>query len=474
MKRAGRLERRASAAWFFACVLCVPCVAWVLCVTLDGDRAHAQSAAPTDEGFQFGGYGRVGISTDLEAARGKPHTVVSHGTRLEEPLYAEMDFRYRKRFGELRLLIHTTLGFLDEFFHFSGKWDARIAIRNMYAEAEGLWDNKLSLWIGSRMYRGDDIYLFDWWPLDNLNTIGGGAGLRLGDFQLKVHIGASRLSDPYQLQIVRVTRPDFGTEDLAFNDRMKLVTSLKAIYEWPKLTPTLGMKAILYNEVHYLPAGQLREANDAVRALPDDTGLVIGAQLGLWKNDGKSFANVFVRGATGLAAYGDLSVPFGLGTDRRAAGAREFLLGTSMNWELGSSLGLMAGAYLRYFRDSDPNANDRDDGWEFAVAVRPHFYIGKYFQQLFELSYQERRPNGLSAGSATYLRPGAFQFAIMPTLGVGPGSYTRPQFRLVYAISALNEGARDLYPQGDTRRGQTVQHFLGLMVEWWFQGSYRY
>ena len=25
------------------------------------------------------------------------------------------------------------------------------------------------------MYRGDDVYLFDFWPLDNLNTVGGGA-----------------------------------------------------------------------------------------------------------------------------------------------------------------------------------------------------------------------------------------------------------------------------------------------------------
>ena len=61
----------------------------------------------------------------------------------------------------------------------------------------------------------------------------------------------------------------------------------------------------------------------------------------------------------------------------------------------------------------------------------------------------------------------------MPTLGTGHYSYARPQFRLVYAVSALNDGARDLHPLGDVRRGQTVQHFLGFMAEWWFQSSYR-
>ena len=28
----------------------------------------------------------------------------------------------------------------------------------------------MGIWAGSRMYRGDDIYLLDFWPLDNLNT----------------------------------------------------------------------------------------------------------------------------------------------------------------------------------------------------------------------------------------------------------------------------------------------------------------
>lgn len=435
--------------------------------------ARGDTPPSPSEGFQFGGYGRVGISTDLDGSRGKPHTVVSHGTRLEEPLYAEMDFRYRKRFGDLRLLVHTTLGFLDNFFHFTGQFESRVAIRNLYAEAEGLWDNRLSFWAGSRMYRGDDIYLFDFWPLDNLNTLGGGAGFKTGDLSIKVHVGASRLADPYQLQIVRVARADFGAEDTTFQDRQKAVASLKAVYEWPRLTPRLGAKAILWAEGHYLPSGQRRIENNTVEALPSDVGSVFGGQFGLWSNDGMSFLNVFVRGATGLAAYGDLSVPFGLAADKRAAGAREALVGLSANWET-PRVGLMAGAYVRYFRDADPNASDRDDGWELAVAVRPHLYVSKHFQQLFEVSYQQRRPAGLSPNTGTFLRPSAFQFAVMPTLAVGRGSYTRPQFRLVYAVSALNDGARDLFPLGDVRRTQSIQHYLGFMAEWWFQGSYRY
>jgi maltoporin len=399
--------------------------------------------------------------------------VVSHGTRLEEPLYAELDFRYTKTFGEMRVVIHSTLGFLDDFFHFTGEFRSRIALRNLYAEATNVLTPHLSVWAGSRMYRGDDIYLFDFWPLDNLNTVGGGFGLRFGDTELKLHAGMSQLEDPYQLQIVRVPRADFGVDDLRFNDREKLLVSLKLVHHWPGLTPSLGAKALFWGELHHLPSGQLRRDNGVVEALPSDLGGVVGGQFGLWEKSGGSFANFFLRGAAGLAAYGDLSVPFGLGTDKRATGARELLLGVSANWET-SRVGLMAGSYLRYFRDADPNTSDRDDGWEFIAAVRPHWYVHRHFQQLFEVSYQERRPNGLSPNTGTFLRPRAFQLALMPTFSVGHGTYTRPQFRLVYAVTALNNGARDLYPAGDARRDRTVQHLLGFMVEWWFQGSYRY
>ena len=46
-------------------------------------------------------------------------------------------------------------------------------MRNLYAQ--GTYDN-ITMWAGSRMYRGDDIYLLNWWPLDNQNTVGGGIG----------------------------------------------------------------------------------------------------------------------------------------------------------------------------------------------------------------------------------------------------------------------------------------------------------
>ena len=57
------------------------------------------------------------------------------------------------------------------------------------------------------MYRGDDIYLLDWWPLDNQNTIGGGASydFKKTDTRVAAHVGMQRLDDPYQYQVTQVT-----------------------------------------------------------------------------------------------------------------------------------------------------------------------------------------------------------------------------------------------------------------------------
>ena len=59
----------------------------------------------------------------------------------------------------------------------------------------------------------------------------------------------------------------------------------------------------------------------------------------------------------------------------------------------------------------------------------------------------------------------------MPTLATGPELFARPELRLLYAVSLLNDGALDRYPEDDPRYGRDVQHFLGVGAEWWFNSS---
>src|SRR5258706_497834 len=181
----------------------------------------AQAPAPlpvseppkSDTGLRFGSYGRVIAGTDLRGGKPEKILVVAHGPRIVEDSYLELDFSYgllaQNDTVKVRPVI--TLAFDGTLFHDTGEFDAHPALRNVYLEMQGAAVPGLTLWAGSRMYRGDDIYLFDFWPLDDLNTVGGGAqyrkpltvddtGRARNALELAVHAGANRLDNPFQFQ----------------------------------------------------------------------------------------------------------------------------------------------------------------------------------------------------------------------------------------------------------------------------------
>ena len=76
--------------------------------------------------------------------------------------------------------------------------------------------------------------------------------------------------------------------------------------------------------------------------------------------------------------------------------------------------------------------------------------------------------------SLELLNPSVFQLAPMLVFApLGPGSYERPQIRLVYRFAYLNEGALDTYAYEDPRHNDQTVHYIGLQAEWWFNSSYR-
>ncbi|MCA9670564.1 MAG: carbohydrate porin [Myxococcales bacterium] len=424
-------------------------------------------------GFRFGTYGRMGISSDLdEGSKAKSLNVVSHGPRLEESPYAEFDLGYVLERGKnnFRFRIAFTLAFFEDFFHYNGKFEATLAVRNLFAQAENVFIPGLSFWAGSRMYRGNDIYLLDYWPLDNLNTIGGGAGIQLrSKTRIDLHVGVNRLDDPFQLQRLDVPAPTFGTEPVDVLDRQRTIGSIKITQQFDNIWGKLCMKIVGYGEIHYLPSGTRRETGDPLieEELPQDAGWVVGAQVGFWSfGQNNGFLNFWARFAGGLAAYGDLAVPRGLGPDKTSADAREIVLAAAGNYERGL-LGVTWGGYARYFRDGDGVQSDFDDGWELVFAARPHLIITDWFHQAFEASIQHRRPDGLNPRTQTQLKPTVFKFTVMPTLNWKRGVYSRPQIRLLYTLSVLDRGAQLGYPVEDQRYGEAVQHYLGIQVEWW-------
>lgn len=437
----------------------------------------AGAPAPTpsaNTGFSFGSYGRVTVASDLRGRSGRQANIVAFGPRLDAPSYAELQFNYDGQHQHVHWRTVVTLAANENLFHFTGRFDQTFAVRNLYLEERGAMLRDLTLWAGSRMYRGDDVYLLNWWPLDNLNMVGGGARYEPGEhLTVALALGMNRLDDPYQLQTLRVAPRDNLSAVTAFLlDRPRIITSLKATWFTNSRSAREGLKFSLYSEYHTMSAG-VRQTNDTGHRieLPADSGLVAGAQVGLYR--GANFINLFTRYGQGLGAYGDLRVPATLDSARTAARAREFNVALAGNFERGP-FAVMLGAYYRYFRDADPGVFSRAALQEGAVSVRPMVWFGHHVGLAADLSYQHITYQALDPVTANgAVRGSLFRFGVMPFVAVnGRGSYSRPHLQLLYVATVRDAGAQRLYAPDDPFGFNSTEHFLGLSTEWWFNSSY--
>lgn len=433
--------------------------------------ADREDAPPVLE-FTFGSYGRIIGAGNLRGGSGKQLNVVTFGPRLEESPYVELDFGTRVHDDAMTMDSIVTVALTDALFHLDGDFDGALALRNAYVRASEFGVDGLSLWGGSRMYRGDDVYLLDFWPMDELNTVGG--GVRYDNEEARttvaVHGGVNQLRDEFQYQEETVAGPGFETEQLIRMDRVRALGSLRLEHRLLDLADQLSMKFVVWAEVHGIGAGSFESPDDDLIDLPAERGVTLGAQLGGWGFGRNGFANIFLRHSRGLAAFDELGVPSGFDTDRSVGDARLTRLAVSTNYEFGR-FGATLGGYVQWFQDADGIANDHDDYLEGVVAIRPVLFVTDHYHQAFEYSYQRRIPEGLNPRTDTFLELAISKIAVMPTLSMDRGVYSRPQLRLIYSASLLNEGARVQWPPGDVRHDQSVHHFLGVGAEWWFNSS---
>ncbi len=467
----------------------------------DATDTYARSSGPgtqvdptkiLGEGFRFGSYGRAIAGTDLRGGKPEKILIVARGPRIVEPSYLELEFSYgftKQRADGSYLVMRPviTLAFNSTLFHETGQFDAQPAIRNMFLDAR-LAPN-INAWAGSRMYRGDDIYLFDYWPLDDQNIVG--AGIRFDqdvrdngagehdEVTVQAAVGFNRLDHPFQYQQVEVADPVQGATTVEQLNRQRIVGSASATYTMLPNDDGMGAKLKVHGEVHALPAGTRRRADETVESLPADNGFLIGAQAGVFgfapKNSPfRRHLNLFARYAKGLAAFDELAPPTSFGPDLQTSRASELQLGMSGNYDH-ELFQVMVAGLSRRFIDADTSSVDPQDGWGYALAARPllrtipDFYIGA------DISYQASFPRGLNPITLRADDPAVFQIAPMIVFSpMGPSSYDRPQLRLVYRAAHLNQAALDTYVPDDPRHDNAWVHFLGLQAEWWFNSfTYR-
>lgn len=439
-------------------------------------------------GLRFGSYGRVGAGTDLRGGAPQSANIVARGPRIVEGNYLELEFSYGMNVARpgAHFLVRPvmTLAVADPLFHDSGDFASRTAVRNLYLE---VWSQPgtvaYSLWAGSRMYRGDDSYLFDEWPLDDLNTVGAGGQVVWRDrYRVLAHAGTNRLKQPFFVQDIEVAHPEQGATTVTQLNRQRMVASLTAEGRvWDQGPGGWALKVKLHTEWMGIGEGVRRRGDGSFEALPADAGFRVGAQVGGWHNPAaddpeqprpyRRFANAFVRYSRGLAAYDELATPTVFGRDLRTTAASEFTAGAIAGWDAGWGNALVA-TKMRRFIDADRNSTDADDGWEYAVDARPLVRLAPAWFAGADLSYQAKFPRGLNPLSQVAADPAVTQLAPMLVFApMGGRAFDRPQLRLVYRAAHLNQAALDLFAPEDVRHHRPWVHYLGVMAEWWFDSS---
>ncbi|WP_437320971.1 carbohydrate porin [Sorangium sp. So ce385] len=443
---------------------------------------------PAESGFFFGAVSRAVAATDAELGPGRDADIVLRGSRLDESTFIQLDLE-RQDYWEstgatTRAAVRLVVDAPVLHYNNARPWNVNMSVRNAFVEERDLGVKGLSVWIGSRLYRGDNAELLDFWPLDWLNALGGGVRYDLPSKKtyFAAHAGVNRPLTPYYLQTVErapaLNQP--GTANVNLLDRQRLITSFKASHTVP-VGEKGGVKGILYGELHQLPSGT-RETAEAgvIERLPRDSGYVIGAQISPFTGVDNGHLHLFLRYAGDLAAHGEFGAPSQPAPDGTASGAHELMFTLSGNYETGK-LGLMAAGYVRSFRNASETFDfaDLDEG---IFVVRPHYYIRDWGGIAVEGSYQAQR-RGRVPPPADPAAPGAHpgashhsaslvRFGLVPFLNAaGKGDFKRPQFRFIWLVTRRDEGAKALYPQDDVFSKRTWEHFFGLNVEWIFKAS---
>jgi LamB porin len=447
---------------------------------LSASLVASPAAAEEAEGFHFGSYGRVRTATDLQGGGPQYSNLVAHGSRLDLDPYLELELRNtqypEKDNKDLRVRVVSTLAVAGDPFHYTGQWEANTAMRNMFVDVRGVGHKALTLWVGARMYRGDDIYLLDYWPLDNLNTVGGGGGIDVGSgTRVQLHVGTNRLLGTdfqYQARMVP-SRDDFGADLAVTLDRPRTIASTKITQFFNGFTAPAGFKASLYAEGHYLPSGTLETSETTVRPaqeLPADTGFVIGGQAtGYGFGERDTHVHLFLRYARGVAAYGELASPTALNTNKKSS-ASELLIATAGNYEI-DRFSVMMGAYARLFKDGTDAEYSANTYWEGIFSTRPQVFLTEHTGVGAELSYQFKNRKILD-DEGRHRVPAAWRVSLLPMITpMGWGSYKRPILYGVYTATFRNQAAQDSYPVEDPRADRSMEHYLGMHAEWWFNSS---
>jgi maltoporin len=452
-----------------------------------GQYLFAQSPVISNKLFSIGSYGRAGIGYGLGTEAAFPQSLNlngmgSIGGRFEENDYLElataMHFKPTNANKDTtqinvqaRFAFYTTQGQLIGNVSNKSIGGITTALPELFAEAKNIMGSDWSVWIGARLFRGDDIHIIDHFYFDDHS--GQGVGIQRKNTKFSVIFTGSidttsTLPPNFYLNIVN------GTPTLGLRNRY--ISILEHEIQVKK-----GYVKLM-GEFQRLPSGIAKDT-DTQYSYPPDYGYVLGVKYNktLSTKLPGSFNAISLRYGTGIANGGDggssrTYTTYGapnLETNsfRNAnsiAFTETFLLNLSQKYALN---GYAIYTKSRGASDSKDKAPDYlgkqmlfNRKQDISFGARGTYFVNDWLHILHELDFAWRKDGTQDFAQMT-------KFTLAPT--VVPTAkrdvWERPHFRFVYSVAHYNQFAADnlyspyLAQSGTKNWGQ----YIGVKMEYW-------
>ncbi len=444
--------------------------------------------------YSVGSYGRIGadwsfVNGGSIGRRLNLNNMGSIGGRLEEQDYLELGSAYNFDAGndgetiisaQIRFAVYSNS--LSSFGNSSTTTlgGLTIAIPEMFVIARNIEGKDLSVWVGSRLYRGRDVHIADHFYFNDHSGQGFGVefkNTRLATFFVAATDTTSTLPPYFYLNYKT------GTPSAALRQRAVLIAE-------QDIQVDKDNKLTLLGEFHRMAHADSEEDvsiapptdPDVITDFPSDYGFVFGARLSTQlKNLGKeSFNDLAIRYGSGIANGGD----GGVSKTSATFGAPDL---ETLSFKGAYSWSVVDQAVLDYserntlmayaiFTESKGGAktNGLSESYfgeevynkkiDFTIGGRNETILTDYLHLLTELHYSQRKDGENPHASMVKL---SLSPVYVPT--GGNSVWTRPHLRFVTSVARYNDYAQEaLYsPYLQFAGKREWGYYFGVKAEWW-------
>ncbi|MEH0155560.1 carbohydrate porin [Limibacter armeniacum] len=455
-------------------------------------QAQIQYQLVNNKAIALGGYGRVGFGWNYEnnGSIGQKLNLLNMGSiggRMEEQDYLELVnvIKFKpKNNDSTDIHVQTRFSVYSQSLNLFGNTSSSsfqgltLAVPEIFVLARDIKGLPLNVWVGARLYRGEDVHIADHFYFNDHS--GQGFGVEYKDTRFTTIFvsstdTASTLPPSFFINI------QSGTPSLALRGRF-----VYALEQDFPITPYSTVTGLLeFQHLENANDQDLEVLPDSIRKLvnyPSDNGWVLGARLNKIHStllDG-SYSNLSLRYGSRIANGGDGGVSrtyltFGAPdlNSQKFEGAYSWSFVAHSVLNLNPKL--TTAGYIIYTKSKGAaKSNDMAPTFlgqevlnkkeDFTIGGRATHYLTDLFHLFWELHYSQRKDGTIDPASVV-------KFSLAPTIAPTQerSQWARPHLRFVFSLARYNDQAKEtLYSPylqfaGEKRWG----HYLGIKAEWW-------